>query len=967
LPNDPIPVTIAHDLAARRVIGGNRSIPAPRTIFMGCLSQIVLTVALSATLADPTVPKPPELALEDYKLPNGLKVALHRDTLVPRVTVAVAYHVGSKNEKAGRTGFAHFFEHMMFRGTRNVPNYDIPLKEAGASANAFTNNDMTIYHESVPSNFLERALYLEAERLAFLPSALEQGKFDTEREVVKNERRQGYENRPYGLDVEAILANLFPKGHPYSWSVIGSMDDLNKATLDDLKEFFAEFYHPANATLCLAGDFDTAEAKALIAKYFGALAAGPKPKEVTVSPMPANADKLVRFDRVQLPRVYWTWPAVAADHSDAPALDLLARVLGGGETSRLHQELVLKKRVSTDVSGGSSAWESGGLFMIDSTAVTGAEPDRSLAAIESAFDAALREIKSSPPTADEVTRALALFEAQSYARLTSPLSRAVTLATGFAQKDDPRHYQKEFSRRYAVTPADLTRVARTYLTPEKVVVWTQPADPGHPRSEAAKAGPSPSPKAVPPPALSNRAPVPGLDWSKMPAPSTAKPFREPSFVRKTLSNEIDVWCAPWKTLPVVSVELLLPSGTADDPIAKSGLARLTTALLDKGTMTLSATELGEALEKLGVTLSTGSSSDETTISWTSFARNLEPSLKVVTELLVSPRFDPKDFEREQALALANLVQGPSSVAWLAGRALPVLIYGSDHPYANPADGYAETVKGLTLDDVKSFHAQHIGPKGASLIVVGDVEPDRVLAMLDSTLGKWTAKSHGPARRPSAQRKADPTVIYLVDKPGAAQSVLNVGRPWVDRSDPGYYATLLGNRILGGDFLSRLNQNLREKNGFAYGARSGFGFRRSGSLWTARASVRTDATAAALKEVLGELDRLTGSKPFLDHEIAAAVGAEVKEFPDHFQSPRAIAATLREMAEFHLAPDYLETFIARVEATKSDEIGKAMANLVAKSARVILIVGDRKVVEPKLRALGYSKLQPITYDGRALTE
>ncbi len=239
----------------------------------------------------------------------------------------------------------------MFRGTKTVPNYDIPLQEAGASSNAFTSQDMTVYFETVPSSFLERALYLEAERLAFLPSALDQHKFDTEREVVKNERRQSYENRPYGLDQEAILTTLFPKGHPYSWSVIGSMDDLNKATLDDLKAFFAEFYHPANATLCLAGDFDPAEAKALIQKYFGALAAGPKPKAVAVPPAPAKAEKLVRFDRVQLPRVYWTWPAVAADHPDAPALDLLARVLAGGETSRLHRELVLEKRLSKDVIG----------------------------------------------------------------------------------------------------------------------------------------------------------------------------------------------------------------------------------------------------------------------------------------------------------------------------------------------------------------------------------------------------------------------------------------------------------------------------------------------------------------------------------------------------------------------------------------------------------------------------------------
>ena len=285
----------------------------------------VLTLALFVvgTLFTQVAPgadtKGPDLALESYKLSNGLKVVLHRDRTVPRVTVCVAYHVGSKNEKSGRTGFAHFFEHMMFRGTKNVPNYDIPLKEAGAESNAFTSEDMTVYFEAVPSNFLERALYLEAERLAFLPSALDQAKFDTEREVVKNERRQSMETQPYGFDGDTINATLFPKGHPYSWSVIGSMDDLNRATLDDLKQFFAEFYHPGNATLCLVGDFEPEEAKALVRKYFGPLARGPKPERPAMAPVPAKAARVVFHDKVQLPRVYWNWPSVADDHPDSPA------------------------------------------------------------------------------------------------------------------------------------------------------------------------------------------------------------------------------------------------------------------------------------------------------------------------------------------------------------------------------------------------------------------------------------------------------------------------------------------------------------------------------------------------------------------------------------------------------------------------------------------------------------------------
>ena len=329
------------------------------------IATLLLILPATITLgAEPTFTGP-KLEIESYKLPNGLKVALHRDASVPRVTVCVAYHVGSKNERAGRTGFAHFFEHMMFRGTKNVPNYDIPLQETGAQSNAFTSEDMTVYFETVSTEYLERALYLEAERLAFLPSALEQSKFDTEREVVKNERRQSVDNVPYGLVEETLLANVFPKGHPYSWSVIGSMKDLNAASLDDLKAFFAEFYHPANATLCLVGDFDPAAARRLIARYFGPLAAGVRPAKVKAKEAAVKSRHLELADQVNLPRIHWAWETVADDHPDAPALDLLAIVLAGGETSRLYKSLVRDLRLAKDVSADNDTKEIAGLFTLN--------------------------------------------------------------------------------------------------------------------------------------------------------------------------------------------------------------------------------------------------------------------------------------------------------------------------------------------------------------------------------------------------------------------------------------------------------------------------------------------------------------------------------------------------------------------------------------------------------------------------
>ncbi len=631
------------------------------------IAALIGLLAPPLALAD--APKPPDLALESYILPNGLKVALHRDPTVPRVTVAVAYHVGAKNERAGRTGFAHFFEHMMFRGTKNVPNYDIPLQETGAQTNAFTTEDMTVYYETVPSDYLERALYMEAERLAFLPSALDQEKFDTEREVVKNERRQSYENRPYGLAEETILANLFPKGHPYSWSVIGSMKDLDNATIDDLKRFFAEFYHPANATLVLAGDFNPADARAMIAKYFAPLIPGPKPRPVAVSPVAPTSRKIaLADDKASLPRVYWNWPSGPDDHPDAPALDLLAVILAGGETSRLHKALVLESRISKDVSASNDTKEAAGYFELQSTAAEGKNPDESLAAIEKIFADQIDKLQSIPPTAAELERALARFELSEFGQLTSPLGRAVVLGIGFAQKDDPTYYRKEFARYYTVTTADLKRVARQYLTPEKVVLRVEMPKPGQKESDAVQAGPNPSGEPDFP--LVVRKPNPGPDWTKMPGPSSAQPFKAPKFVRKTLSNGLDVWIASWKTLPLVSARLSVPAGTGDDPQGRSGLATLTSTLLTQGTRTRTATELAEALEQIGVSLGATAGVDHTSMGFATVARNLEPALKLLGEVLETPRFDPLDFDRERNLQLAELVQGPDSAGWIAREGLP---------------------------------------------------------------------------------------------------------------------------------------------------------------------------------------------------------------------------------------------------------------------------------------------------------
>lgn len=922
---------------------------------IGVLHYLIAT----RCLAEPQErPEPPHLAIESYRLPNGLKVVLHRDTGVPRVAVCVAYHVGSKNEKAGRTGFAHFFEHMMFRGTSQVPNYDIPLQEAGASSNAFTSEDMTVYFEVVTREFLERALYLEANRLGFLASALDQEKFDTEREVVKNERRQSYENVPYGLAEEAILASLYPAGHPYSWSVIGSMQDLNRAGLDDLKDFFATYYHPGNATLALVGDFEIDEAKRWIEHYFGPIPPGPPVQTVGQTPVPAVSRRVELTDQVTLPRIYWIWPTVPDSHPDAPALEVLANLLADGEAARLQRALVRDQQIASSIEASSETREIAGFFQIAATPTE----DKTIEALEDALHKALLDLREHPPTQSELSRLLAQYQRATYSRLASALARAIQLAVGSAQYDDPEHYRKEIARTLAVTTDDLARVAHTYLVPEKLVLVIKP---GSAKTSVPQAGPLET-NAV---SAANRAREPtasGVDWSILPGPARATAFQPPAITRKTLSNGLEVWFTPWPTLPIVSAKLAVPAGTAHDTPAQAGLAKLTATLATQGTRTQPAVAFAESLESLGTTLGMSVTPDDVAFSLSTLAPNLERSLELMKEALSEPRIDAEDCARERSLLTTELRRGPDQPPWIAQRALRALLYGRKHPYGQPEDGRIETVEKLERQDVLNFHSQHYIPQGARLIIAGSVEPERLLPMLERTIGTWGKANPKPSDRfEGAQPESAPAgVVYLVDKPEAAQSLIRVARHWVGRDDPRYFAALLGNRVLGGDFLSRLNQNLRERNGYTYGAGSSIVYRKQGGLWVAQTSVRTDVTGAALREMLNELDAVSaqGTKPLSSAEIADHRASELLSWPDGFGTPSGIIEVLDEFAAHHRPPREVETYLADMQKIPDDAIRSALAEIANPRGRIILVVGDRKTVEPQLHAAGFENIKLIDVDG-----
>ncbi len=929
-----------------------------QTLLTTCLALALATTPGWAQDKDFTLPN---LPIEAFTLPNGLKVVLHRDQSVPRVTVCMAYHVGSKNESAGRTGFAHFFEHMMFRGTKNVPNYDIPLQETGAQSNAFTSEDLTVYYETVPTEYIDRALYLEAERLAFLPTALDQTKFDTEREVVKNERRQSVDNVPYGLAEEAILRQVFPAGHPYSWSVIGSMKDLGAASTDDLRRFFGEFYSPNNAALCLAGDFDPAEVKKLINLYFTPIPPGPAIRAVAATTPPlTKAATLTEVDKVSQPRVYWAWPTVADDHPDAPALHLLASVLTDGEASRFYRSLVEDQRVVADVDADSDTKEIAGLFTLEATAAKG----KSQADVEAALAAAVQSLARQPATAAELIRAQAKFERQTFNRLTAPLGRATMLAIDFVEHGRPDYYRVDYGRYARVTAADLARVAQQYLTLPHFTLNIVPAQPGQEKSDPQPVGPLAS-SAVPA-LVAPRVIGAGPNWGLLPGPEPTRAWLPPTYVKSTLSNGVELWTLPWRTLPIVEVRLLMPIGSGDDPAGKSGLAYLTANLLDNGTKTKSNSDLTEQLDALGASLNTGASADNTTVALTVLARNLKPALALMGEVLTAPRFDPKDFDLERGLQLDDIRKGPDSPRWLAQRALQAILFGPEHPYGNPAQGFESTVAGITLDDIRNFHKGYAANR-AKLVVVGDVEPAILVTLLEETMVGWKTTGPEVKPRPIVDTRSEAGKIYVVDKPGAVQSIINVARLWVDRSDPRYFATKVGNHIVGDDFLSRLNANLREKNGFSYGAGSNFGYRRTGSVWQVNTSVRADVTAEALGEILNELDGLAKDKPLSDDELETARAAEAKSFPESFDDPSSISAVMVAMASYNLADNFLKTYLLNIMGATDAQVREAILDVIAPPARRILIVGDKASIVPKLKAAQRGEVRVIDVGGKPVTD
>ena len=920
------------------------------------LTLVLVTLLLCAASGfAQSAQKLPTINVKEFKLKNGLRVLLHSDRSTPIVTVGTWYHVGSKNETPGRTGFAHLFEHMMFQGSGNYDSdYFTPLQEAGGSINGTTNPDRTWYFETMPSNFLELALFMEADRLANLLPAMTQEKLDNQRDVVKNERRQRVDNQPYGASFEKIGEIMYPKPHPYNWTTIGSLEDLQAASMEDVKAFFRQYYTPNNTIVVVSGDFSEGEAKKWIDKYFGPI---PKGAEIT-RPNPAQPmmDKAIRTSvddpLAPFPRRYMVWHSVRQYHQDEAALDILSNILSSGRGSRLQSNLLYGKEMVSSVFGFNNASEIAGLFQIQATA----RPGKSLDDIEKEIVAEIDKIKREPPTEAEMSRAKNSIEAQTIFGLQTILGKAgqLTSYTGYVGK--PNYFQADLDRYAKVTAADVTRVANTYLTANNLVMTYNP-------QRAAGAGSTRAANA-PTSVKSEKKDQAKIDAqaAKLPKGGPDPRLSLPPIEKTKLSNGLEVWMVEQRELPVIAMNLVLKTGQVNEPDGKTGVAGMTTSLIDDGTKKRSALEIANELQSIGANMGAGGSYDATNVSMQTLTKNIDKALDIFADVIQNPTFPDKEFESLRARQMIGLRVQKSNPNAISNTVYNKVLYGN-HPYGR--DNTEATLKAISRDDVVSYYASTFKPNNGVMIVVGDYDRKTMKSKLEAAFSGWNpGEVAAKSLPPTAQLNS--TGIYIVDRPNSAQSVVSVGQVGIDRANPDYFPVVMMNSILGGAITSRISMNLREGKGYTYGAGSGFQFRRGPGPFRAGGDMQTAVTKESVWELMKELKGIRGDIPITQKELDYNKQSLIRRFPSGFETVGAMSNQLANLVVYGLADTYFNDYIGKVNAVTIDDVNRVANKYLDPSRMAIVIVGDRKVIEPGLKELG----MPITIldsDGNVITQ
>ncbi|MGX4643709.1 M16 family metallopeptidase [Massilia sp. SYSU DXS3249] len=912
------------------------------------LAALALAFASTAALPAHAAPAAKAPAFDrkaytiDYKkfvLPNGLTLVVHEDHSVPVVGVNMWYHVGSRNEKRGKTGFAHLFEHFFFNGSENYPHgFREAMDDLGANnRNGTTNTDRTNFFEDVPVSALERTLFLESDRMGFLGNYISKEMLERERGVVQNEKRQG-ENQPYGRVRNEIGAKMYPYSHPYSWSTIGSMEDLSAASLEDIREWYRTYYGPNNAVISLAGDITPEKALELVTKYFGAIPPGP-PLPRTDQWIP-TLDRNIRDemeDHVPQVRIYRSWHVAAWKDADTPRLSLLAEVLAGSKSARLDKRLVYEKNFATSVSTYVNDAELGGTFNIVVTVKPGTDP----LAVEREMDAIVAELLEKGPTNAELarvkTRTLSDFS-RSLERLGGFGGRSDVLAESQTYGGSPDAYLTRLEQLAKADAAEVKAAGNRWLRAHHYTMTVRPFA----KLAAVKST---------------------LDRKVLPGLGDAPDVKFPAMQRAQLKNGLQVILLERHTAPIVNATLAVDAGVASDTLAKAGAASLALDLLDKGTKTRDAFALSDALENLGARLSTGTGADQSLVRLQATSANLAPSLAIMADAALAPSFPQDQFTLQKGRRVAQIGQEKAQPTSLATRLVPGLLYGQEHAYGKPASGTTASVQGISREDLANWHATWFKPGSATLIVAGDTTMDKLLPALEASFGKWAAGT-APAKQMRAAAAAAPgRKVYLIDKPDAPQSTIVAAHLSLPYGQPEDLAIEPVMHNFGGIATSRLNRNLRLDKHWSYGTSARLTEVRGQRSFMTIAPVQTDKTIEAMREVAKEVKGVAGERPLVGTEYESIMRNMTSRLAGRFETLGALEGAALASVNLGLPENYWSGYSANLKALTPAQLGQAAGKFVKPDEVTWMVIGDLRKVEAGIRALGWGEVVVLDQDGK----
>lgn len=913
------------------------------------LALLGATMLVSPALAADPAPVPASALVKEINIPhqqftlkNGLRVIVHTDRKAPIVAVSIWYDIGSKHEPKGKTGFAHLFEHLMFNGSENSPgDFFQPLQNMGATDyNGTTWFDRTNYFQTVPTSALDRMLYLESDRMGFLLGAVTQENLTNQIGVVQNEKRQG-DTQPFGLVEYAQIKGMVPENHPYGHSTIGSMADLDSASMEDVRAWFRQHYGPNNAVLVLAGDIDVPTAKKLVEKNFGAIKAGPKQKPLKVEvPTLAAPKSEVMKDKVATTRIYRNWTVPGIDSADSVPLEVGASVLGGLASSRLDNILVRQEKLAVNVSAGYQGFAQLGGIEITADVKPGVDP----AVVAKRLDEIIADFVKTGPTADEVQRVQMRTVSSRLAGLEQVGGfggKAVALAEGALYRGDSNFYKKQLDELATVTPARVTSAMGRWLNRPVYALTVEPGE----RAAYEEAKAPAAPQAA--------APITTVKRSAAPELGMISDLAFPKVERTKLSNGIEIVYAQRNAVPLTQVSLSFNAGNTADPRDRSGTQSLMLALLDEGAAGMTSTQIAEAQERLGASIGSSASMDRTNVNVTSLSANLAPSLKLFSDIVLRPDFVPAEVERLRGQQLARIQSELTSPQGVAFRTLPPILFGKDHPYGISFTGTGDvaTISKVSRSEILDFHHKWFRPEKATFFVVSDKPLAEIKSALEGSFGSWTATGPAGVKDMSAAPAAANPRIILINRPGSPQSLILGGQVLATKGTADLETAITANEALGAGFLSRINMDLRETKGWSYGVRGSINRVEGDVPYLISAPVQADKTGESIAALISNYKAFLSDKGITKEERDRIVGGNIRELPGSFETSGDVLAAMQRNVLFNRPDDFYATVASAYRGMTEEKLDTSVRALVNPDKFTWVVVGDAAKVKPQLEALG----------------